>query len=625
MAVSVQGLLNKTGAHLWLRWSSKDDKWQSHLSARYGLQFSHAPFSAVELVGMALGTARGYVVYDPDVPDTLNVATTLAGLDNLLIIHPRHESTAREAGLECREDFRGRFRHASRAEIYRWAFDACFHRCHKTYMVATDVPQNAMISLAPWLSRSSRIRVRVESIREGVEHDCFDYTAALGCDLQWIAVRRGGETLHEISVAAEPHRNACENSHGTPRQIAPEDSFPTHEFTFDLDGQGDADMIVAVRGLHRIQLAAGDTEGFVEVASRTAPILYGGRISHYEDLIARDLTVSLGAFCFTLDSSRPDSAEYRLLDEMLDRAGHGKVVLGWTSNWGNELSFLQQVSLKGCCVACSHQNPNLSFMRHVRPDKLRVPPMPPAPEIDPQKVYLSFLIGDGDALWVQYQFQNGFFDHKARGKMPMSWGLQPLLYDLAPCVMAYYIEQATPLDGFHATAGGIGYSHPELMPPDALKGFLAATKENFDRTGFQLVHLLEEPRAAGCPGVHAGCIDEYHRVLGDQIVGVIEGYWAFKKMPEPVYKDHFTWAYTLFPNVEVWGGPELDKMTEMIRQYMADHPQRPLFIPIHPWNDIGVGADQMLELVARLGQGVEVIRPDHMMVMMNRWHNHPAK
>jgi len=75
------------------------------------------------------GEIKGLIVVDPDRPETLNLATTLAGLDNALICEPALLSKLTNApfNLKIEEDFRGRF--ANREEAYDYFLKSVWPRC----------------------------------------------------------------------------------------------------------------------------------------------------------------------------------------------------------------------------------------------------------------------------------------------------------------------------------------------------------------------------------------------------------------------------------------------------------------------------------------------------------------
>jgi hypothetical protein len=99
---------------------------------------------------------------------------------------------------------------------------------------------------------------------------------------------------------------------------------------------------------------------------------------------------------------------------------------------------------------------------------LPVPPLkqktvPPAPPLQNDKVYLSFILSDGDNLPV---LTSGNFPQlwqdKLRGQFPIGWTLSPAASVLIPDVVDYYYRTATPNDYFVGAVSGVGYTYPDL-------------------------------------------------------------------------------------------------------------------------------------------------------------------
>jgi hypothetical protein len=91
----------------------------------------------------------GLVVTDPDQPDTLNLATTLAGLDNELICAPEllNRLTNAPFNLQIKDDLRGRF--TSGAQVYDFVYTNCWPRC--THRVIAGLSGNMHGELRDYL------------------------------------------------------------------------------------------------------------------------------------------------------------------------------------------------------------------------------------------------------------------------------------------------------------------------------------------------------------------------------------------------------------------------------------------------------------------------------------------
>jgi hypothetical protein len=119
MLVSLQGLANRSGAQVYLipQFSLEGSNfWLSQLLVSKTIHKN--PW---DLVAKYAGLIHGSVVYDAAIPETINLATTLAGLNNLVVASPavaaRLQSTYH---IPITTDFRGKFPDDLTAQT--WAF-----------------------------------------------------------------------------------------------------------------------------------------------------------------------------------------------------------------------------------------------------------------------------------------------------------------------------------------------------------------------------------------------------------------------------------------------------------------------------------------------------------------------
>ncbi|MBC7806941.1 MAG: hypothetical protein H7145_12410 [Akkermansiaceae bacterium] len=124
---------------------------------------------------------------------------------------------------------------------------------------------------------------------------------------------------------------------------------------------------------------------------------------------------------------------------------------------------------------------NLSVHSGVPADRLVQKPRPPAPPLDPQKVYVSFTMSDGDNLCTWRGYFRRYFDDPVRGTIPVGWGMSPAILDLAPSWARWYYEQATPNDEFICDVSGVAYMYPSSWGA-SLKNKDAAFRWFYDRT-----------------------------------------------------------------------------------------------------------------------------------------------
>jgi hypothetical protein len=124
-ATTLQGLVNR-GAEAKVYLIHFDPKhypvdfWLDEMK-RKGYLAGTQTISAETYFGKYLDRAAGLVVYDPEVPGTINVATMIAAAESRMAIAPRDLEAFRDAAPDVM-DLRGRWK--TNADAYDWAFDA---------------------------------------------------------------------------------------------------------------------------------------------------------------------------------------------------------------------------------------------------------------------------------------------------------------------------------------------------------------------------------------------------------------------------------------------------------------------------------------------------------------------
>jgi len=75
-------------------------------------------------------------------------------------------------------------------------------------------------------------------------------------------------------------------------------------------------------------------------------------------------------------------------------------IFGWHTQRDNELAFMLHLSANGLPLVPAHLAGNFSFHRQVKPLDMPEPIFVPEPELDPQGIYLTFTLSDGDQLMM---------------------------------------------------------------------------------------------------------------------------------------------------------------------------------------------------------------------------------
>jgi len=367
LATSLQGLLNRESPRLFMRWNDAsrpyDKAWMDYLPGKF--DFTWQTIDSLDpLLEEAQTRAKGVVVWDADVPDTLNVAFTIAGLDDALVV--TRDLLPRVAALQLPvlEDMTGRFLHSTRAELYRWSFQEHFPRCNKQWATCMDLPEHIITDLEPFKQQSPELRIRFESYEREHKDGGFDDSAKKGAQLLWMCIRSGDTTALQITVDSEAdakHRvDPTDQKHPEP------DWADRRTFEYAIDCSDiEAPMLVA--NPHGTFIASISTDGgqtYTEIARREKPFLYGGYHRLNSSLEPADLAIAQRQFIFALGSVEENTPEERaLFDEILDAWDPDVTILGWTTATSNELCYLQQVSKKDRVIAGGHSNPNFSLFR----------------------------------------------------------------------------------------------------------------------------------------------------------------------------------------------------------------------------------------------------------------------
>ncbi len=125
----IQGIMNRDGVELYIESSTLDRPvyWLEKLGKNGWLTKEKFPVSSFsQLLELSKSKLKGVIIWDTEVPATLNLATTLAGLEDGLVLSPEMAKTYLDSlNLPVIKDFRGIFTGAEtgskKNDAYRWA------------------------------------------------------------------------------------------------------------------------------------------------------------------------------------------------------------------------------------------------------------------------------------------------------------------------------------------------------------------------------------------------------------------------------------------------------------------------------------------------------------------------
>jgi len=116
-----------------------------------------------------------------------------------------------------------------------------------------------------------------------------------------------------------------------------------------------------------------------------------------------------------------------------------------------------------------------------------------SPNVDPERVYLTVVVSDGDNVQAWLNYFPRYFETPAGRTVPVAWTISPAALDLVPAVVDYVAARRLPGDAFLAAVSGIGYVYLDRYgadTPDQEKtrgGFLRLTSDYMKRLGLTMI------------------------------------------------------------------------------------------------------------------------------------------
>lgn len=244
-------------------------------------------------------------------------------------------------------------------------------------------------------------------------------------------------------------------------------------------------------------------------------------------------------------------------------------IFGWHTRRDDEMAFMLHLSANGLRLVPSHLGANLSFHSKVAPLGFENKQTAPDPELDPEGVYLTFTLSDGDQLMMMCTGELGNWYAAERGSLPFNWETQPLLAELAPALLEKYTRSATSNDCLVAGPSGAGYIIPPLAPD--LPAYLEESRRICQRSGIDVVtfYVADPPR-------------RLYRLLRQHsqgLTGYLAGYGVLERTPQVALGEAMFIANRWPPVPHIWDKP--DEILAGLQEIIAQEKTRPAFIAVH--------------------------------------------
>ncbi|WP_199616720.1 GxGYxYP domain-containing protein [Paenibacillus alkalitolerans] len=517
LMATLQGVVNRAEPRIYLLENKEEGEftWLNDLDVPY-----HVHGDYRDIVRKYKDEIEGIIVYDPAVPDSINVATTLAGLKDAAVASPELASKLTEApfNLEVLEDLRGRFK--DRLDAYQWQYDHLWEQT--THRMLIGLSPDTSVRMPPGLPASFRI-IAEETTQEREANNRkvydLDLSGFLGKESVYLRFDDAfpqdgwGPAVHEVTVKADGQVIA-QFIPGTPEETPflydPQNSqlsagsgghrfadngrYFVYEFT---PPAGTKQLTASVDMWNQFKVSAGNEKP--PTSGQKEPYGY-----------LRDYAVANKAMVFWLEVNVPE--QKALFERILSDVEPGTPYLGWFSNdFEGEFSSVEVTSRHGVYVLAADWFSNLTVFSGTKVKPYIQKPVK-APQLK-NKIYVTYTFSEGDNFQYNQHRMRILWDDPNRGKVPINWTSSPLLYDGAPAMLNYYRSTATANDLLIAGPSGAGYFYPNVWPENTFSDFLKRTNLYLNKTGMTIPYVLNRIEGRNVPlseSVVSAYRDEYN-------------------------------------------------------------------------------------------------------------------
>jgi len=316
--------------------------------------------------------------------------------------------------------------------------------------------------------------------------------------------------------------------------------------------------------------------------SREMVVWLGGHAGAVAKPGVADWAVTNRAFCTDLSCDPDDAEEFALADALLDDMPPMSYCFGWHSyGKDRERDHVRLCSSHAIRVEGLHTLPNLSFMAQVpaspgfewQNQHSLQPGETPRPE---RKTYVACIQTDCLGL--------GAWTRPGRGEIPYAWEVTLNWSHLAPALLEFFYEQATPNDYFIGSLGGPGYVYPKAVPAEHLPAMVAEVgrlMDVLDLDVFEIMDYSEGATVSGNTELTRPVMDAFYDGLPEAL-GFVNGYAPAHTFDCRDGRPLVSFDYYLSPERPV------DDAVADLRELAAINDERPYFLLMHvrQWSDI---------------------------------------
>ena len=350
--------------------------------------------------------------------------------------------------------------------------------------------------------------------------------------------------------------------------------------------------------------------------------IYKWAVKQYWNKCSRDYLVYLGgpggkvmkpavadfgilkkAFFTNLSTDPQDTLEYGLARKLFSEMNPLSIIMGWHSyQKDSEAQYTTLASHFALRVEGLHSLPNMSFNhqipltknyrfrnRHnVRKGKKYIPG---------KKVYISFIQTDCLGL--------GAWTEPGRGDIPYAWEVTMNWSWLAPAMLQFFYDMATPNDFFIGSLSGPGYMYPKAIPRKMLPNVIRKAYSLMQTLDLNVFETMEHSNYWQSDGVDDDLpkpvVDAYFRNMPGAI-GFANGYRPAHTFAVQNGRPFISFDYYLSEKRD-----ENEAVSDL-KELANLNAKRPYFLLVHvrEWSDI----ERVKRILKKLGPEFKLVPLD---------------
>ncbi|UVI33356.1 GxGYxYP domain-containing protein [Paenibacillus spongiae] len=520
LMATLQGIVNRVEPRIYLLENKEEGKftWLNDLNVPYKVRDDYW-----QIVRTYKNEISGIIIYDPKIPDSVNVATTLAGLKGAVVASPELAEKLQAApyDLKVLNDLQGKFK--DRMDAYNWQYENLW----------STTTHRMLVGLSPYTSvrlpDNQEDLFKVVAEEKTQERDAknrqvydLDLSASLGKSDVYLRFADAfpqdgwGTAVHEVTIKADG-KTIAQFIPGTPEEepflydrqssqvsegsgghrFADNNRYFIYKFTPPANT---SKLTASVEMWNQYKVSVGN----VQPVSSEQMEPYG---------YLRDYAVANQAMVFWLDSNVPE--QKALFEKILSDVKPGTPYLGWFNNdVEGEFSGVEITSNHGVYVLAADWFSNLTVFSGTKANKAKAKAAD-TPKLE-NKIYVTYTFSEGDNFQYNQHRMRILWDDPNRGKVPLNWTSSPLLYDGAPVMLNYFNETATDNDLIIAGPSGAGYFYPNAWPTDSFSAFLKQSYSYLEKTGMTIPYVLNRVNGENVPlsDAHAAAYMKEYKASG---------------------------------------------------------------------------------------------------------------